>query len=104
MPGLNLRDVRRLPVPLAPLAEQRQLTKVLESTFRRFRTVTETTTEALKELDRIDQSILAVAFRGELVPQDPNDEPAAALLERLKSESTLFDAGPRRRAKARAKR
>lgn len=35
------------------------------------------------EISLLDQSILAKAFRGELVPQDPNDEPAAALLERI---------------------
>jgi type I restriction enzyme, S subunit len=36
--------------------------------------------------DRLDQATLAKAFRGELVPQDPNDEPAAALLERIHAE------------------
>ena len=37
-------------------------------------------------VDKLSQSILAKAFRGELVPQDPNDEPASVLLERIKSE------------------
>ena len=37
-------------------------------------------------LPKLDQAILAKAFRGELVPQDPNDEPAAALLERIRAE------------------
>jgi type I restriction enzyme S subunit len=36
--------------------------------------------------ERITQAILAKAFRGELVPQDPNDEPASVLLERIKNE------------------
>jgi type I restriction enzyme S subunit len=35
-------------------------------------------------IDNLTQSILAKAFRGELVPQDPNDEPASVLLERIK--------------------
>jgi type I restriction enzyme, S subunit len=35
---------------------------------------------------QLDRSILAKAFRGELVPQDPNDEPAAALVERIRAE------------------
>jgi type I restriction enzyme S subunit len=34
----------------------------------------------------LDQAILAKAFRGELVPQDPNDEPASVLLERIQAE------------------
>jgi len=42
--------------------------------------------ESEEELDRLDRSILAKAFRGELVPQDPNDEPAAVLLERIRTE------------------
>ncbi|MGL5080105.1 MAG: hypothetical protein ACRC8A_01325 [Microcoleaceae cyanobacterium] len=36
--------------------------------------------------DRLEQATLAKAFRGELVPQDPNDEPAAVLLERILAE------------------
>lgn len=41
---------------------------------------------AKKRVDKLTQSILAKAFRGELVPQDPNDESAEKLLERIKSE------------------
>lgn len=40
----------------------------------------------MKFLDRLEQSTLAKAFRGELVPQDPNDEPASILLERIQKE------------------
>jgi len=36
-------------------------------------------------VDKLTQSILAKAFRGELVPQDPNDEPASVLLEEIKA-------------------
>jgi type I restriction enzyme S subunit len=42
--------------------------------------------KAAKLCDRLEQATLAKAFRGELVPQDPNDEPAAILLERIRSE------------------
>ncbi len=37
-------------------------------------------------LDRLESAILAKAFRGELVPQDPNDEPASVLLDRIRAE------------------
>jgi type I restriction enzyme S subunit len=40
---------------------------------------------ARKLVDRLDQAVLAKAFRGELVPQDPSDEPASVLLERIKA-------------------
>ena len=36
-------------------------------------------------MDHLDQAVLAKAFRGELVPQDPNDEPASVLLERIRA-------------------
>jgi type I restriction enzyme S subunit len=43
------------------------------------------TTSARKLIDHLDQAILAKEFRGELVPQDPNDEPASVLLERIRA-------------------
>jgi hypothetical protein len=46
----------------------------------------EGTTSARKLIDHLDQAVLAKAFRGELVPQDPNDEPASVLLERIRAE------------------
>jgi type I restriction enzyme S subunit len=42
-------------------------------------------TSARKLIDHLDQAVLAKAFRGELVPQDPNDEPAGVLLERIRA-------------------
>jgi hypothetical protein len=47
----------------------------------------------------LDQAILAKAFRGELVPQDPNDEPAAVLLERIRAARAEASAAPRRRGR-----
>jgi type I restriction enzyme S subunit len=54
-----------------------------------------TTNELTKKTSKLDQSILAKAFRGELVPQDPNDEPASALLRRIEASKA------QRRAKCR---
>jgi type I restriction enzyme, S subunit len=42
--------------------------------------------EAQAQVDKLTPSLLAKAFRGELVPQDPNDEPAEKLLERIRQE------------------
>jgi type I restriction enzyme, S subunit len=44
--------------------------------------------QSLKRVDRLRQSILKRAFEGKLVPQDPNDEPASLLLDRIRAERT----------------
>jgi hypothetical protein len=59
------------------------------------------TTSARKLIDHLDQAILAKAFRGELAPQDPNDEPASALLERIRASRQVAPAqGARKGARA----
>lgn len=53
----------------------------------------------LELIDQLDQSILAKAFRGELVPQDPNDESASVLLERIRADRETQSAKPRPKKK-----
>ena len=48
--------------------------------------------DSKQRLSSLTQSILAKAFRGELVPQDPNDEPSSVLLERIKAEREKAEA------------
>ena len=50
--------------------------------------------------DQLDQSILAKAFRGELVPQDPSDEPASVLLERIRAQRTQQAKAPKQTSKS----
>ncbi|MBU0584014.1 MAG: restriction endonuclease subunit S [Alphaproteobacteria bacterium] len=86
MPGLNLRDVRQLPVPLPPLEEQHIIETSIERAFTWIDRLASEATSARKLIDRLDQAVLAKAFRGELVPQDPADETASVLLERIMAE------------------
>jgi type I restriction enzyme S subunit len=103
MPGLNLADVRRVPIPLPPLEEQREIVRRVEALFAFADRLEARYLAARKQVDKLTPSLLAKAFRGELVPQDPNDEPASALLERIRAEragqGALFDGAPKRRRK-----
>ena len=54
----------------------------VEALFRKCDLIEQRYLKAKAYTDKLTQSILAKAFRGELVPQDPNDEPAEVLLER----------------------
>jgi type I restriction enzyme S subunit len=55
-------------------------------------------TSARKLIDHIDQAVLAKAFQGELVPQDPADEPASVLLERIRAERATGASSVNRKA------
>jgi type I restriction enzyme S subunit len=54
--------------------------------------------------DQLNQSILAKAFRGELVPQDPTDEPASVLLERIRAEREAAEAAKKAAKKTRGRK
>jgi len=81
---MNLSIFRSLPVPLAPLEEQREVCKVIQKFFQIADYVEQQHLNIENQLNQLDRSILAKAFRGELVEQDPNDEPASVLLERIR--------------------
>lgn len=86
MSNLNLAIVKNIPLPLPSLKEQKAIVKKVEKLFA-FADKIEARYIATKTmLDKLPQSILAKAFRGELVPQDRKDEPASVLLERIKKE------------------
>ena len=88
---MNLTIFRQMPVPLAPLAEQGVMAEAIDSYLAAIKSVLNNVEERSQHLDSLNQGILAKALRGELVPQDPNDEPASALLERIRAEREAAD-------------
>jgi restriction endonuclease S subunit len=83
--GLNLTQGKflDLPIPNFSLVDQQEIVRRIGSAFTWIDRLASETTGARKLIDHLDQAILAKAFRGELVPQDPSDEPASVLLERI---------------------
>lgn len=85
-PNIKLETLNPYPIPLPPLAEQQEIVRRVESLFKLADQLEARYQKAKSYVDKLTQSILAKAFRGELVAQDPNDEPASVLLERIKQE------------------
>ncbi|KQU73110.1 hypothetical protein ASC75_05480 [Aminobacter sp. DSM 101952] len=84
--NINLDTLATIRVPTAPKAEQTEIVRRVENAFTWIDRLASEATSARRLIDRLDQSVLAKAFRGELVPQDPTDEPASVLLERIRAE------------------
>ncbi len=83
---LSITKVQALPVPLPPLAEQEEIVAEVERRLSVIEEVQAQVEAGLKRAARLRQSVLKRAFEGKLVPQDPSDEPASVLLERIREE------------------
>ncbi|MEO7200209.1 MAG: restriction endonuclease subunit S [Dokdonella sp.] len=85
-PHLSFEQVESVLVPLPPLAEQQEILRQFDLALA----ATEDATAQLRNAGRYAaaqrKNILKTAFAGQLVPQDPNDEPASVLLERIRAE------------------
>jgi type I restriction enzyme, S subunit len=101
--SINQQDVKQTAVPLPPIAEQVQILASVRQQLSINLKVSEELDTTSRHADRLRQSILKRAFEGKLVPQDPNDEPASVLLERIRAERAATVPGasiePRRRSR-----
>ena len=98
-PHLNVRDIKGFPTPVPPVHEQKEIVRRIEALFETADALEARYLKAKAHVDKLTQSILAKAFRGELVPQDPNDEPASVMLTRIKNSSpTIKGVGRRKQA------
>lgn len=82
-PHLFQRDIREFVLSIPPLAEQEEIVARVESLFFKATDLEAQYKEAMELIETLPEIILSKTFRGELVPQDPNDEPAFGLLERI---------------------
>ena len=82
---MNKTICNNLKIPLASsIEEQEQIVSQIEQGFSLIENTTKIVESSLQNLQTMKMSVLKQAFEGKLVPQDPNDEPASVLLEKIK--------------------
>jgi type I restriction enzyme S subunit len=99
MRNISQKALNDISVPFADKATRAEIVRRIESAFQKIDRIAADAASGSKLLGRLDQAILTKAFRGELVPQNPEDEPASILLERIRAKTkTAPRKGPGRKA------
>jgi type I restriction enzyme S subunit len=99
--GVNVADIRLTPVLLPPVSEQRRIAEEVDRCTSFLDEIQRTTALNVQRTIQLRQAILRSAFSGKLVPQDPNDQPASVLLERIRAERERANQRPKRNKKQR---
>jgi type I restriction enzyme S subunit len=99
-PNLSPKDLEIAHFPVCSLTEQREIVQELESKLSEADQLDQTLATALQQAEALRQSILKKAFHGQLVKQDKNEEPASALLERIRAEKLNVTKKPSKREKS----
>ena len=93
-PGLAVGNVLKVKLPLPPTNEQKRIVEAVDDALVHIKKLNEAKNDFSNIITLIKSKILDLAIRGKLVPQDPNDEPASVLLERIRAEKEeLIKAG-----------
>ena len=85
-PKLNQQNLNKIIVPFPPLSEQSRIAAKIAQLFALLHKVESSTQQYIKLQTLLKSKVLDLAMRGKLVKQDPNDEPASVLLEKIKAE------------------
>lgn len=104
-PHLSFDQLRMTAIALPPLAEQHRIVAEVERRLSFVEKLEAVVSDAERRAAALRQSILKRAFEGKLVPQDPNDEPASVLLERIRAEraAAATNGAPKRAARKQAR-
>ena len=91
--SIDFDKFRCLPIPLAPIAEQKRIIATAKNWFSLIDQIEQGTADLQTTIKQTKSKILDLAIHGKLVPQDPNDEPAIELLKRINPDFTPCDNG-----------
>ena len=86
VPDLGMASIKQFLIPIPPLVEQQRIDERLQYTLNIVQQISNECDDLRRVVAQTKSKILDLAIRGELVPQDPNDEPASVLLERIRAE------------------
>ena len=101
-PNLNAGIVKKVEIPLPPKKEADVVVDLVDQRMSQIDTMQNEVNRGLRRASRLRQAILKAAFEGKLVPQNPDDEPAAELLARIQAEvNAEVDAAPKRTTRKR---
>ena len=89
-----LEYMKNATIPFPPINEQKRIVTKIESIFAEIDAIEQYVKSTLQLLDQLKNSTLKQAFEGKLVPQDPNDEPAEFILQKIKQENSLMHNSP----------
>ena len=84
--NIGIQSIKDFKIKIGIKAEQQQIVKEIEKRLKVADKIEAVIRQNLDKAEQLKQSILKKAFEGRLVPQDPNDEPASVLLEKIKAE------------------
>jgi type I restriction enzyme S subunit len=98
-PNLNLQIIKSIALPLPPNVEQREIAQLLDGLLDQLSQQQLAVERSLKQSAAQRKNILKAAFSGQLLPQNPNDEPASVLVARIRAERLEREAGKKPRGR-----
>jgi type I restriction enzyme S subunit len=97
--SISMENIRNINVPFLTLEEQKEIVNQIEKHFSIIDKLEAVVQQSIKESKRLRQSILKQAFEGKLVEQDPNDESASILLEKIAKTKEEYQKAQKKQAR-----
>lgn len=89
--NINSQEVKTIKINLFPLAEQEEIVQQIENLFKKAAEIEYQYSESIQRIEKLQQSVLQMAFNGQLSNVESNDEPVSILLERIKIEKERIE-------------